>query len=145
MLNLFAYRATDPHVLKSVADPVGPDNDRHLLEVCRQAALVVCCWGADGEYRGSGPSAPRTAAGYPLARAGAHQNGPPPPPALPEGQLSAHPFRRQLGHALHGDHGRDHREVNRGRHWPRVVSFRAQSRGSVLALAEPFRQKAIGA
>jgi hypothetical protein len=52
MLNLFAYRATDPHVLKSVADPVGPDNGRHLLEVCRQAALVVCCWGADGEYRG---------------------------------------------------------------------------------------------
>jgi hypothetical protein len=43
MLNLFAYRATDPRVLRTVADPVGPDNDRHLLEVCRRAALVVCC------------------------------------------------------------------------------------------------------
>ena len=78
MLNLFAYRATDPRVLKSVADPVGPDNDRHLREVCRQAARVVCCWGADGEYRGSGPPGPRVAAGHPPARAGADQNGPPP-------------------------------------------------------------------
>jgi hypothetical protein len=52
MLNLFAYRATDPRVLRTVADPVGPENDRYLLEVCRRAALVVCCWGADGEYLG---------------------------------------------------------------------------------------------
>lgn len=52
MLNLFACRAADPRALRKAADPVGPDNDRYLLEVCRQAALVVCCWGADGEYRG---------------------------------------------------------------------------------------------
>lgn len=51
MLNLFAYRATNPRVLRTVVDPVGPENDHYLLEVCRQAALVVCCWGADGEYR----------------------------------------------------------------------------------------------
>jgi hypothetical protein len=51
-LNPFAYRAADPRLLKTVADPVGPENDYYLLEVCRQAALVVCCWGADGEYRG---------------------------------------------------------------------------------------------
>ena len=52
MLNLFAYRSSDPRVLKSVADPVGPDNDHYLLEVCRQATLVVRCWGADGAYHG---------------------------------------------------------------------------------------------
>jgi hypothetical protein len=52
MLNLFAYRATDPRILKKAVDPVGPDNDYYLLEVCRQAALVVCCWGVEGEYRG---------------------------------------------------------------------------------------------
>ena len=51
MLNLFAYRSSDPRVLRTAADPVGPDNDQYLLEVCREAALVVCCWGADGEYR----------------------------------------------------------------------------------------------
>ena len=43
VLNPFAYRATDPRVLNTVADPVGPENDRYLLEVCRRAALVMCC------------------------------------------------------------------------------------------------------
>ncbi len=31
MLNLFAFRATDPRNLKRAEDPIGPDNDRHLL------------------------------------------------------------------------------------------------------------------
>lgn len=52
VVNLFAYRATNPRVLRKATDPVGPENDYHLLKVCREAALVVCCWGADGEYRG---------------------------------------------------------------------------------------------
>ena len=32
MTNLFAYRATDPVVMKAVAEPIGPDNDRYLAE-----------------------------------------------------------------------------------------------------------------
>jgi hypothetical protein len=42
-LSPFACRATDPRALKTVANPVGPENDRYLLEVCRQVALVACC------------------------------------------------------------------------------------------------------
>lgn len=41
--NPFACRATGPPVLKAVVDPVGPDNDRHLREVCRRATLAVRC------------------------------------------------------------------------------------------------------
>lgn len=48
--NLFAFRATDPREMKSAADPIGPDNDRWLLEIVKAADLVVCAWGQHGHY-----------------------------------------------------------------------------------------------
>lgn len=50
--NLFALRATDPRVMKAHAEPVGPDNDQHLLAIAREAHLVVCAWGNHGAHRG---------------------------------------------------------------------------------------------
>lgn len=46
--NLFAYRSRDRMVLRVVEDPVGPDNDAHILEQAQQAEKVICAWGADG-------------------------------------------------------------------------------------------------
>ena len=46
VVNLFAYRATDPRVLRRARDPVGPGNDRQIARACREAALVVAAWGA---------------------------------------------------------------------------------------------------
>lgn len=43
--NLFAYRATDVRVLGTVVDPVGPDNDDHLIQILAEADQVVCAWG----------------------------------------------------------------------------------------------------
>lgn len=43
--NLFAFRATDVRELKNVRDPVGPDNDGHLLDMLREADRVVVAWG----------------------------------------------------------------------------------------------------
>jgi hypothetical protein len=48
MLNLFAWRSTDPSVLSEVDDPVGPDNDAHLFEVAQSARCVVAAWGNHG-------------------------------------------------------------------------------------------------
>ncbi|NQX88999.1 MAG: DUF1643 domain-containing protein [Halioglobus sp.] len=45
IVNLYAYRATDPAELKRQRDPVGVDNDRELLKVTRRAAFVVLAWG----------------------------------------------------------------------------------------------------
>jgi hypothetical protein len=45
MLNLFAYRSTDPLGLRGVADPVGPDNDAVLRSITRDRR-VLCAWGA---------------------------------------------------------------------------------------------------
>lgn len=53
--NLYAYRATHPRELKSAADPVGPENDVHLLLLFRRASLVVCGWGVPGPHPGRLP------------------------------------------------------------------------------------------
>jgi len=49
--NLFAYRSTDPRMLKTVADPVGPDNDKALVDTATGAGMVICAWGNHGEKR----------------------------------------------------------------------------------------------
>jgi len=43
--NLFAYRATDVRELGKVADPVGPENDDHLIQILAECDQVVCAWG----------------------------------------------------------------------------------------------------
>lgn len=43
--NVFAYRATDIDNLKLAADPVGPDNKKHLQQIIFEADRVVVAWG----------------------------------------------------------------------------------------------------
>src|SRR5574343_75725 len=50
MTNLFALRATDPNVMLRSTDPIGPDNDKHLLECGNDADLIVAAWGIHGTY-----------------------------------------------------------------------------------------------
>lgn len=56
ILNLFAYRATDPSDMKAVDDPIGPDND--LVIDCTVRATIahegtiVCAWGNHGTHLG---------------------------------------------------------------------------------------------
>ena len=47
VVNLFAYRATDPDDLKRANYPIGPDNDAHIRAVCRHVTQVVAAWGAN--------------------------------------------------------------------------------------------------
>ncbi len=42
VVNLFAYRSTNPSALYTVTDPVGPDNDAHITEVASKALNFVC-------------------------------------------------------------------------------------------------------
>jgi len=50
--NLFALRSTDPKALYSHPDPVGPENDRHLVEICQHSIRVICAWGTHGKLKG---------------------------------------------------------------------------------------------
>ena len=51
IVNLFAYRATDPKKFKQVNDPVGPDNDSFIGLAEERNAMVVAAWGVHGTYR----------------------------------------------------------------------------------------------
>ena len=48
MVNLFAYRVTLPSELKNVKNPIGNDNDLHILELSKKADLTVAAWGNEG-------------------------------------------------------------------------------------------------
>lgn len=54
VLNIFAYRATDPRDMKRADDPVGPDNDAALLDGLAWGDRVVCAWGTHGAHQGRG-------------------------------------------------------------------------------------------
>lgn len=49
VVNLFAYRATDPRELARVSNPIGPRNF-DALDLITRARSVVCAWG-DGVLR----------------------------------------------------------------------------------------------
>jgi len=51
-VNLFAYRATDPAEMRAAEDPVGPENDSHILQQARMADIVVLAWGAHAALHG---------------------------------------------------------------------------------------------
>lgn len=52
VVNLFAFRATKPAVMRMAEDPVGPDNDEAIAQAALDADLVVCAWGQHGRFRG---------------------------------------------------------------------------------------------
>ncbi len=45
--NLFAWRSTDPKHLANCSDPVGPENDKLIMEALMAADHVICGWGND--------------------------------------------------------------------------------------------------
>lgn len=56
MLNIFAFRATDPKVMKREKRPIGPMNDKYILAAAKDCGpdSVVGCWGSHGAHFGRG-------------------------------------------------------------------------------------------
>ena len=48
MLNLFAFRATDPKVMLAAVDRVGPENERWLHRCITTNEITVAAWGVIG-------------------------------------------------------------------------------------------------
>lgn len=54
VLNIFAYRATDPRDMKAVFDPIGKENNKFIeltLMLSRSESTdIVCGWGTHGSF-----------------------------------------------------------------------------------------------
>ena len=50
MANLFAVRSPYPWFIKCAHNPVGPENNKHLEKVAKDADVVIAAWGNDGSY-----------------------------------------------------------------------------------------------
>ena len=54
VINIFAFRATDPRDLKAAKDPGGPENDAVIRDGVDWADDVIAAWGAHGAFRNRG-------------------------------------------------------------------------------------------
>jgi hypothetical protein len=53
VVNLYAYRATEPRGLGSAHDPIGPNNDRFITDAASTAEACVVAWGQTRPMGGS--------------------------------------------------------------------------------------------
>lgn len=65
VVNIFAWRATDPRDMRAAGDPVGPQNDAAIRAGALWADQVICAWGTHGAHldRGSAVRALLVASG----------------------------------------------------------------------------------
>ncbi|MBN2907500.1 MAG: DUF1643 domain-containing protein [Rhodobacteraceae bacterium] len=54
--NIFAFRATDPRVMRAAPDPVGPQNDAAIRDSATWADQIICAWGTHGAHLDRGPA-----------------------------------------------------------------------------------------
>lgn len=52
--NIFAFRATDPRVMRAAPDPIGPGNDAAIMAGAQWAGMAICAWGTHGAHLGRG-------------------------------------------------------------------------------------------
>ena len=52
--NIFALKSTDPSLLYSTEDPIGPDNDQAILDIYQKAELTIAAWGSHGAHLNRG-------------------------------------------------------------------------------------------
>lgn len=50
MVNLFAYRATDPKAMLIQSEPIGIQNDRIIEAEAKNAKFIILCWGNAGSH-----------------------------------------------------------------------------------------------
>lgn len=80
--NLFAWRETSPALMKTAADPTGPENDAQLAAAADwvgACGLILCGWGAHGTHLGRGATVAQllAATGRHLGHLGLTRDGQP--------------------------------------------------------------------
>jgi hypothetical protein len=93
--NLFAWRATDPEVMKAAPEPVGRSNNQAILRAARQCGVVLCAWGNQGAHLGRAATvaANLRGAGVPLHALKFTGQGEPAHPLYLPGKLHPVPWK----------------------------------------------------
>lgn len=90
LVNLFAFRATDPEQLKHVEDPIGRDNDVFIKDLSPLCSEIVFAWGTNGSYKGRDK---QVIARFPNAKCiDLSKDGHPKHPLYLKGDLKLKPF-----------------------------------------------------
>lgn len=79
VINIFAWRDTDPRNLRAAAEPIGEANDAAISESLLWADRIVAAWGAHGEHLGRGAQVEQLLrqAGKPVHHLGLTKHGHP--------------------------------------------------------------------
>ncbi len=79
IVNLFAFRSTDPKALRRARDPIGAQNDHALVSYAEFSELHVAAWGVHGDLKGRDADVRElfSAQGYQLYHLGLTQGGHP--------------------------------------------------------------------
>ncbi len=93
--NLFAYRSTDPKLMKKIGlSAIGPENDAWIAQIATRALIVCTVWGGDGSHLGRASQVLST-----LSRPmilGLTKNGQPVHPLYQPGHLKPYPMPNKM-------------------------------------------------
>ena len=67
MTNLFAFRATQPSVMKTASYPIGEMNDAYLQSTAEHAKLIVAAWGTSGTHMSRDQEVLELLRGFPIS------------------------------------------------------------------------------
>lgn len=95
VVNLFAYRATHPRELRQSPQPVGAENDIHVLAAVQAATRVIVAWGNGGTWQGRDRTLLALLAPTPLYCLGLNQSGQPRHPLYLPGTTAAIAFTQR--------------------------------------------------
>ena len=77
--NIFAYRSTDPKIMRLQKDPIGPENDKIIIKSANWSNNIICAWGTNGCHlnRGKKIEALLRAKNFTLTHLGLSKDGHP--------------------------------------------------------------------
>lgn len=93
VVNLFAYRSTQPSELGQVADPIGAENDFYLISLQEHVEQIVLAWGNWGSLGGRDRAAITLLRDQPIYCLGVTQTGQPRHPLYLRRDVAPVPFR----------------------------------------------------
>lgn len=98
VVNLFAFRATDPKELITADDPVGVYNDSGIAYWTQASSIVVAAWGVHGKLRGQARKMERglRSLGVPLLCLGVTKDGHPRHPLYVKSSSELIPYGKAI-------------------------------------------------